>query len=283
VISRALAIAATVFVTLPVATAQSLPALPAAAPASQAPEREVLTQLTPESLVKLDDNGRVAPLREPVTWAALRRTPAITAKDWEKVVPALRARRAECETIVLRDLDIVESVEGGALSRVQGDMRQALKTITELTRPLRPEGGDFCIKLGKEGVISIDQAKAAQRIASEYNAAVAEEVKQAAARSGAGTEQTQLSVIRRLRLLPIDETIWCYRALVDEAARSLDRALPAVRWPDDKAPDIKADLAAVSASGKDAGPKLMRELLAKLTPPQRRALLTAVIDTREKK
>ena len=70
--------------------------------------------------------------------------------------------------------------------------------------------------------------------------------------------------------------------LGEGTARSLDRALPAVKWPGGTGPRIDAEHAAVVAATDETRPTLWLAFLEKLTTDQRRALLAAVVDTRER-
>lgn len=265
------------------------PAQPAEPQPGPEPAKKRANQPTPagrpyESLVKRDAERRVIPLQEPVTWAAIRRNPTITKEDWVRLEPVMLARKAECESIVLRNLDIVESIEDGALEKIQGDTRQVLKSSGDLVRPLKPSGGDFCVKLGTDRVLTQAQTRVSQKLASDYNKALAEQYQASAKRGETPGEKGTAAVIRRMQLLPIDETIWTYRMLLDEASRSLDRTLPTLKWSAETLAKIEPQRAALAAASDDAARAAsMRTLMDTLTPDQRRALLTATIDTREKK
>ncbi len=243
-----------------------------------------LPDLPYESLVTRDADGKVIRLKEPATWLACRRNPTISPDDWTRLEPIFAERRAECETIVVSNLDLIEKVEAGELRNIKGDAKTIIQTINRVYAPLKPSGGNFSNKLGKEGILTDVQSSFSQKIESEYNTALRAE---ASASSTGKKENDQgiekMPVVFQVYLEQIDETYCTYHALLAETARSLDRALPAVDLPADLRASIEPDRKAVAAATDDASrAAALRTLLDKLTLQQRRALLAKVIETRPK-
>lgn len=256
------------------------PAEPARTPRENG-SRVELPNLPYESLVKKDAQGKVIRLTEPVTWAACRRNPTITKEDWAKLEPVFRERRAECENIAVKNLDLMEKVEAGEIERIEGDAKTIVQTIRSLFAPLRPSGGDFCSKLGKEGTLTEVQSAFSQKIEGEYNAAVRAELRAGMKPKQDASQIGSIDIVRHMFYEQIDETIWCYRELLAEAAGAMDRALPKV------SPGIAAKVSAeqralAAATDAAARPQLLRALLDKLDLQERRALLSAVIESRPK-
>ncbi len=114
---------------------------PAQAAKASRPPPSPLPKLPYQSLLKKDAEGKVIPLTEPVTWAACRVNPTLSAEDRARLEPVMAARKSECEDIVLRNLDLVESIDAGVLEKIDGDARHVMKTVGDYVKPLRPSGG----------------------------------------------------------------------------------------------------------------------------------------------
>lgn len=271
---------AALFTLAPAVLAQTGAEPPADAPpaaTSARPPAPPLPDLPYQSLVKRDASGKVIPLDEPVTWAACRANPTLAPEDRPRVEAAIASRKTECEEIVLRNLDLFESIEAGALEKIEGDARQVMKTIGDYVRPLKPSGGDFCAKLGKDGVLTELQSRFAQKIASEYNVAVRQEIRTSMPKRKNAEDPGRMDLVRSMQLLTIDETVQTHRALVAEAAR----ALPTLALPSELARALEPELAGVrGATDESERIRLARAAMSRLTVDQRRGILRAAIAQR---
>ena len=252
-------------------------------PAESTGAKQDLPNLPYESLVKKDSSGKIIRLTQPATWAACRHNPTITKEDWVKVEPVMTERKTECETIVVKNLDLVEKVEAGELDKMEGEPRAVIKNIREVFQPLKPSGGNFCAKLGKDGTLTDVQSRFSQKIESEYNSAIRAELRAGMKPKDDPNKIGSIDIVRFMFLETIDETLWTYRMLVDEASRSLERTLPAMNWSAETLAKIEPERKALAASADaTARTAQMRALLDKLTLQERRALLAKTIETRAK-
>jgi len=254
-------------------------ATPKKPPAAQRPP--AATKASLPTLVRRGPDGRILPLSEPITWAAVRLNPTITDDDRARLEPVMLARRAECEAIALRNLDIVESIEAGAIDAIEGDIRQRISITRQMLAPLRPEGGDFCARLGRDGVLNAEQARASKSMVSQYLTALRGQNRADLVAAGTPREGLSEELLQRLQLVPVDETIGAHRMLVVESSRSLDRSLAVVSWPAETVAAIEPQRAALAANPDDESrAQLTKKLMAALTIDQRRELLDATIKTR---
>ncbi len=249
--------------------------------AKQAPRQAANAKLP--SLVEKGPDGKVLPLDQPIAWAALRRNPTITPDDWQRLEPVMTARRTECEAIVLRNLDIIENIEAGALDALDGDVRQRINIARDMLKPLRAEGGDFIVKIAKEGHLTDEQSRASQAMQGQYITALRGQYRAELVAKGVPPADFNSELLHRQQLIPVDETLGCHRMLRDEASRNLERALTALTWPTETLAALEPQRAELAANPDDeARAELFRAILAKLTVSQRRELFAAVIGSRPK-
>lgn len=138
-------------------------------------EHVTLPELEYESLVVMDDAGKVERLKEWPDLAAVKRNPMLDERTKRVAMEVAAERRARLEQLVLDDLETLVKIDEGAIEGTNPFDREALRDLREMLRPFQTEGR-LSNELQKRGVLTPVQARFNLTIAREYEEAVRKEL-----------------------------------------------------------------------------------------------------------
>ncbi len=234
---------------------------------------EPLPDLVYQSLVKRDEAGKLARLKEPSEIAALAVNPMLDDEAKKRIVPALAERRAAFERAIIDNLDLVERIDAGFIEQSNliergKDGTSVINTIKPLRPPAAP--GPIHVDFVKQNVLSRDQGRFNKKISDEYdNAARTEGV----TKDGDKAKDAQALLHRYVRS-SVDEPMMLYHAMLEEAAPNAGAILGKLSLSSEALQGAKGALG--------AGAEGVKKALATLTLDQRKEFLRQVVATRAK-
>ncbi|HYE63163.1 MAG TPA: hypothetical protein VD997_14305 [Phycisphaerales bacterium] len=232
-----------------------------------------------KSIVQKGTDGKVVRLSEPAEYAALKNNPLVMDKERERLGDYFAQRKAAFENIVADNVDLVEKVEGGIFETIPlsttEEKRANLKKLLDVSQPLKAPAAPkpLAEDLKEKQVLTDEQARFNQKISKEYTDAIIMEQKLDATRG-----------LAMLYKASLDEPMYYHRQMKIEAAGKLDALMPALKLEGDAATRAQAAASKAKGAKTDADKEAaMNELYQALSVDQRKALLKAVIESRQPK
>ncbi len=129
-----------------------------------------LPDLKYQSLVKKDASGNPIHLDEPVDLAALRVNPMLDKGFVDNLGSYLKDRQEIIDRLLVDQLDVLEDVESGLITKSDLTTREGLAKVVSRTRPLNPPAAPPAITedLKAKGSLTDEQARFNKKIISEY-------------------------------------------------------------------------------------------------------------------
>mgnify|MGYP001171296700 CR=1 FL=1 len=229
-------------------------------------------------------DGRIIRIEEPIEYAALAHNPLIGFTTVARMAPALYERRRNVENLVIEKLDMLDQLEPGGLIdtvRLGGDQLEAAATLTKVMTTIQAINSDGLLVqyLERRGLMGRQAVALNQRIQNDYQSKVIAEIQATPPADGAAEPMDLLT--RQALYDSISEVMYWRKRLFLESADNLDVALSGLDLSADvrsRAQPLSAALGA--ANNIDERLRLVRQVLAMLTPDQRKAALKAVIAAR---
>ncbi|MFA6044111.1 MAG: hypothetical protein WC718_03930 [Phycisphaerales bacterium] len=243
-------------------------------PARTKPAKVEAPDLKFESIVHRDAAGKVIPLTETVDLAALRNNPALKPGFMDEIAETLAERKAAFQRVAIDNLDIVEKVENGAIEKVELDSKDAIKSVVDMIKPLKPPAvpNPLTQALLDAQKISPEQAAMNRKIMKEYQDALLPPLVGKDA-TPADRKAFFNNTVRTIQREGINEVLISFEALRRTALTNLAQCLPGDLGKAESAP-LLAAAKGLSASSSDADfAKAYHALETGLNLDQRRDVL----------
>lgn len=227
-----------------------------------------------ESILHRDPEGKVIPLTEPVDLAALRNNPSLKPGFIEEIADTLAERKAAFQRVAIDNLDIVEKVEDGAIEKVELDSKDAIKSVVDMIKPLRPPAAPAPLTqaLHDTQKITPEQAAMNRKIMKEYQDALLPTPVGKDA-SPADKKAFFNGTVRTIQRQAITEVLLSFESLRRTALSNLAECLPSDLGKGETGPLLAA---AKGITAKSSDPELAnvyKALEAGLNIDQRREVL----------
>lgn len=234
-----------------------------------------------ESLIERDDNGKIIPLDIPADWAAFYQSPLKDEDDVEnfKIVLEFRTRRLQQEAI--DSIDVIHEVDAkdligeivGAAGGEESQMR--LQSIVGLLQPLMTRDS-IANEMLAAGQLNNRQTGLIVLIARQYKGELLDEVRDTF-EPVPGSELSQVDVLLQQAFRQqMDELLYCYRQLLVETAPVAAESIAAMDIEDERKGTLLRKVRELDAAGSDEQKvAIMRELLEDLGTGDRQELLSA--------
>ncbi|MCC6285017.1 MAG: hypothetical protein IT439_06885 [Phycisphaerales bacterium] len=214
------------------------------------------------SLVTRDDAGKVIRLAEDPDLVALRGNPMLSEETRALALEVAAERQARYDDLVIRNLELLEDLDGGLLDSLNVFDRAALNDIRQRLKIFQGEAR-LSTELERREVITPLQARFNMQMVGEYDLAVKDEE--------LGAKPATDVMLRYLMRQGLREGFLAYDALLRTVAANADIALAEAGV----GTALAADLA---SAGQDAA--AVKKVLSELTLDQRRAVLEVARDIR---
>lgn len=235
-----------------------------------------LPDLKWDSLVKRDGEGKLIPLAEPLDLAALRVNPMLKPDTMDQVKPLLADRAAAFERLVIDNLDVVESVDGGMIEKGDYYSKEGLTKVVTALKPLTGKSAPPTLtkELEERKILSPEEAAFNKKIMKEYQDATYPPDKGPETRT-----PRSRAIIAIIQRASVEESMLTYERLAAEAggrlgelakSEGLDAAAKAALTSAAGGVNAKSSAAEKSAAYKKA--------TAGLTLDQRREILRRVAE-----
>lgn len=213
-------------------------------------------------IVTRDDAGKLIRLTEDPDLVALRTNPMLSDETREVALAIASERQARYDELVIRNLELLEDLDGGLLDSLNVFDRAALNHIRQRLKIFQGESR-LSAELERREVITPLQAKFNTQIVQEYDLAVKDEE--------LGPKPATDVMLRYLMRQGLREGFLAYDALLRTVAANADLALAEAGVDGALASDL-------AATGGDVSQ--IKKILSELTLDQRRALLEVARDIR---
>jgi hypothetical protein len=128
---------------------------------------DTLPDLPFEKLAVHGEDGRILPLKEQVSLAAMKHNPTIQDVTANKIMPIVLERRARNVKVVLENLDVIEELDHGLIDTVSVQDMETLTRVTKIIELLTPQG-TLVQELKGRKVLSRIQAGINDKIVQDY-------------------------------------------------------------------------------------------------------------------
>ncbi|MBX3364721.1 MAG: hypothetical protein KF866_08155 [Phycisphaeraceae bacterium] len=173
-------------------------------------EHTRLPELAYESLVELDDGGRIVELTEWPDLAAIRRNPMLDRRTLALALEVASERQARMQEIVLDHLDVLAEIDAGKIENTGLLDRDGMREIRDAIRPFQSQGR-LTNELQTRGILTPVQAR--------FNLTIAREYEEAVRREKLGDPPPMDQMVYFTMRQGISEALLTYEALLWTAAR----------------------------------------------------------------
>lgn len=156
----------------PAPTPKFVPPKPRARPTINRAKAEkktisTLPDLPFEKLAVRGEDGRILPLKEQVSLAAMKHNPTIQDVTANRIMPVVLERRARNVQVVLENLDVIEEIDHGLIDTVSVQDMDTLTRVTKIIELLTPHG-TLVQELKGRKILSRIQAGINDKIVQDY-------------------------------------------------------------------------------------------------------------------